>query len=126
MQVGQWLGFVIDTIAMKFFLPEKELSNLKGLLHAAISDSFCTYRFLAKIAGSVISSALAVGPIAHLLTCQIILLLKLDHRGILSSFSPPPFSRSLNFGILTWTVLTVIQFHLLLHLVLFSFAMQAS
>ena len=31
MQEGKWLGFVIDTIAMK----------LKGLLDAAISDGFC-------------------------------------------------------------------------------------
>ena len=42
-------------------------------MHAAISDSFCTYRFLAKIAGSVLSIALAVGPIARLLTRQIYL-----------------------------------------------------
>ena len=90
MQVGEWLGFVINTIAMKCFLPDKELSNLKWLLDVAISDGFCTYRFLAKMAGSVISSALV----------RFILLLRLHHRGILSSFSAPTFSRSLNFGIL--------------------------
>ena len=57
MQVGEWLGFVINTIAMKFFLPDGKVSKLKGLLDVAISDGFCTYRFLAKIAGFVISSA---------------------------------------------------------------------
>ena len=71
MQVGEWLGFVINIIAMKFFLPDKKPSKLKGLLDVAISDGLCTYRFLAKTAGSVISSALAVGPIARLFTRQI-------------------------------------------------------
>ncbi|KXJ10028.1 Integrase/recombinase xerD-like [Exaiptasia diaphana] len=73
MQIGEWLGFLINTIAMVYQIPEKKLSKLKGLLDLCISDGHCTYRFLAKIAGSVISCALAVGPIARLFTRQMYL-----------------------------------------------------
>jgi hypothetical protein len=71
MQVGKWLGFIINTIAMTFVIPQKKVEKLKQILDAAISDRYCTYRFLAKIAGSVISCALAVGPISRLLTRQM-------------------------------------------------------
>ena len=51
----------------------KKLSKLKGLLDICIHDGHCTYRYLAKTAGSVISCALAVGPIARLFTRQMYL-----------------------------------------------------
>ena len=71
MQIGEWLGFVINTMSMHFSVPEKKLNKLKSLLTSAISDGYCSARFLAKIAGSIISCALAVGPISRLLTRQM-------------------------------------------------------
>ena len=73
MQVGEWLGFVIDTISMTFRLPEKKVCKLKRLLNSAIKNKSLSYRELARIAGSIISVALAVGPISSLLTRQMYL-----------------------------------------------------
>ena len=70
-QIGEWLGFVINTILMQFQDPYKKVANLKTILHSAIQDGFVTFRNLAKIAGSVNSIYLAVGPIAQLLTRQM-------------------------------------------------------
>ena len=56
---------------MHFSIPEKKVNKLKNLLNSAISDGYCSARFLAKIAGSIISCALAVGPISRLLTRQM-------------------------------------------------------
>ncbi|XP_032241702.1 uncharacterized protein LOC116620164 [Nematostella vectensis] len=71
MQAGEWLGFVIDTIAMKFSIPDKKVQKLKGFLDAALSDGYCSHRFLARIGGTVMSCALAVGPISRLLTREM-------------------------------------------------------
>ncbi|XP_068715338.1 uncharacterized protein [Montipora foliosa] len=70
-QVGEWLGLVIDTIAMQYRVPDKKLAKLKSLLDGAVSDKYITIRQLARIAGSVISISLAVGPIARLCTRQM-------------------------------------------------------
>ena len=73
MQVGEWLGFVINTITMSFHIPERKVEKLKSLLSSAIGDTSSSYRELARIAGSIISVALAVGPISRLLTRQMYL-----------------------------------------------------
>ena len=73
MQVGEWLGFVINTISMTFQIPEKKVCKLKRLLNSAIQNKSSSYRELARIAGSIISVALAVGPISRLLTRQMYL-----------------------------------------------------
>ena len=72
-QVGEWLGFVINTISMTFQIPEKKVCKLKRLLNSAIQNKSSSYRELARIAGSIISVALAVGPISRLLTRQMYL-----------------------------------------------------
>ncbi|XP_068713014.1 uncharacterized protein [Montipora foliosa] len=64
MQVGEWLGFVINTISMTFQIPEKKVYKLKRLLNSVIQNKSSSYRELARIAGSIISVALAVGPIS--------------------------------------------------------------
>ena len=69
-QIGKWVGFVINTILMKFQVPDKKVAKLKTILDSAIQDGFVTFRNLDKIAGSVNSIYLAVGPIALLLTRQ--------------------------------------------------------
>ena len=71
MQIGEWLGFVIDTISMSFQIPEKKVFKLKGLLESAIQAGCSTFRELARLAGSIISVVLAVGPISRLLTRQM-------------------------------------------------------
>ena len=63
MQIGEWLGFVINTIAMTFQIPEAKVRKLKSLLSSAIRDKSSSYRELARIAGSLISVAMAVGPL---------------------------------------------------------------
>ena len=45
MQIGEWLGFVINTMSMHFFIPEKKDNKLKNLLKSAISDGYCSARF---------------------------------------------------------------------------------
>ena len=70
-QIGEWLGFVVNSKVRKFFLPEKKMNKLKSPLRSAISQRCCTYRFLAKIAGTIASCALAVGPVARLLSRQM-------------------------------------------------------
>ena len=73
MQVGKWLGFEINTIFMTFRIPEKKVCKLKRLLNSTIQNKSSSYRELAGIAGSIISVALAVGSISHLLTRQMYL-----------------------------------------------------
>ena len=73
MQVGEWLGLVINTITMSFHIPERKVEKLKSLLSSAIGDTSSSYREFARIAGSIISVALAVGPISRLLTRQMYL-----------------------------------------------------
>ncbi|CAH3182578.1 unnamed protein product [Porites lobata] len=50
---------------MTFQIPEKKVCKLKRLLNSAIQNKSSSYRELARIAGSIISEALAVGPISH-------------------------------------------------------------
>ena len=38
MQIGEWLGFVINTMSMHFSTPEKKVNKLKNSLNSAISD----------------------------------------------------------------------------------------
>ena len=71
MQVGEWLGFVINTISMTFQIPEKKVCKFKRLLNSAIQNMSSSYRELTRIAGYIISVALAVGPIFCLLTRQM-------------------------------------------------------
>ena len=73
MQIGEWLGFVINTVAMTFQIPEAKVRKLKSLLSSAIRDKSSSYRELARIAGSLISVALAVGPLSRLFTRQMYL-----------------------------------------------------
>ena len=73
MQIGEWLGFVINTIAMTFKIPEAKVRKLKSLLSSAIRDKSSPYRELARVVGSIISVALAVGPLSRLFTRQMYL-----------------------------------------------------
>ena len=67
-QVGEWLGFLINSIQFTFQIPESKLAKLKRSLQSLILDSRTTYRELARLASFIISLSLAIGPIAHLFT----------------------------------------------------------
>ena len=71
MQVGQQLGFVIDTIKMQFRVPPKKIVKLKSNLDSMISSGSATFRGLARVAGFINSLHLAVGHIARLFTRQM-------------------------------------------------------
>ena len=62
---------MIDSISLSFRIPEKKVSKLKGLLDSAIQAGYSSFRELARIAGTIISVTLAVGPISRLLTRQM-------------------------------------------------------
>ena len=64
---------MINTVAMPFQIPEAKVRKLKSLLSSAIRDKSSSYRELARIAGSLISVALAVGPLLRLFTRQMYL-----------------------------------------------------
>ena len=64
---------MINTIAMTFQIPEAKVRKLKSLLSSAIRDKSSSYRELARIAGSLTSVALAVGPLSRLFTRQMYL-----------------------------------------------------
>ena len=52
---------------MKFQIPPKKVDKISNLLERAISDGHSTFRELSRIAGSLMSVSLAVGPISRLL-----------------------------------------------------------
>ena len=64
-KIGEWLGFLVNTILMQFQVPDKKVAKLKTILDSAIQDGFVTFRNLAKIAGLVNSCWFAVRPIAR-------------------------------------------------------------
>ena len=44
MQIGEWLGLIINTISMQFSLPCKKVDKLQALLSIVISNGYCSYR----------------------------------------------------------------------------------
>lgn len=70
-QVGEWLGFLVNTIQFMFQISEAKLAKLKRSLESLIQDGCPTYREFTRFAGFVISLSLAVGPIARLFTRQM-------------------------------------------------------
>ena len=71
MQVGQWLGFVTDTIAMQFGVPPMKIAKLKSDLDFIISSRTVTFRDLARVSGFINSLFVAVDLIASLFTRRI-------------------------------------------------------
>ena len=70
MQVGQWLGFVTDTIGMQFGVPPMKIAQLKSDLDFIISSRIVTFRELARVSGFIHSLFVAVDLIASLFTRQ--------------------------------------------------------
>ena len=58
----EFLGFVIDTLAMEIRLPEEKLQHLKSLLRAWASRKSCTKRELLSLIGSLQHASAVVKP----------------------------------------------------------------
>ena len=62
-QCVRWIGVVIDTVTMRFYMPGDKIEKLEGALRVFVADpTICTYRDLARIAGKVISMGVAILP----------------------------------------------------------------
>ena len=70
-QKGQWLGIVIDTVKMDFFVSETKIKKLASMISNALNQSFTTAKFIARIAGNIISMGIAIGPLTRLFTRQM-------------------------------------------------------
>ena len=70
-QIGQWLGFIIDTIRMTFQVPPKKLEKSKRAISDVLNSSTVSLRNIARIAGYLVSMTMALGPIGRLFTRQM-------------------------------------------------------
>ena len=53
-QVGEWLGFLINTIKFMFQIPDAKLAKLKRSLESLVLDNYATNRELARLADFII------------------------------------------------------------------------
>lgn len=67
-QVGEWLGFVINTILMIFEMPVRKIEKLKAAIRAVLNCQSVPATLLVRIAGYLISLNIALGPIARFFT----------------------------------------------------------
>eukprot|EP00111_Clytia_hemisphaerica_P013786 TCONS_00040574-protein len=75
-----WLGFEINTVDMNFEVPASKIQKLLKLISQALENEFLSAREVSRIAGNLISMAIAIGPLVYLLTKQM-------YKFIASSFS---------------------------------------
>ena len=68
---GQWLGIVMDTVKMEFFVPETKIKKLASIISNALNQSFTTAKVISRIAGNIISMGIAIGPLTRMFTRQI-------------------------------------------------------
>ena len=67
-QIGRWLGFIIDTVNFEFKVPEDKLAKLMVLIDKEIAHVYTSARKIAKIAGRIIAMGPAIGPLTRLFT----------------------------------------------------------
>ena len=67
-QVGEWLGFVIDTAAFTFAVPDRKLEKLILAAEKEITRRRTTARSVAKVAGQIVSMEPGIGPLTRLFT----------------------------------------------------------
>ena len=68
MQIGRWLGFIIDLCAGTYHVPEDRITKLKEALALVLGYSTVPVRLLASVVGQLIAMGLAIGPITRLRT----------------------------------------------------------
>ena len=71
MQIGEWLGMIINTINFQFEIPPRKIEKVKKNIQYILSSNHVSYRELAKIAGFINSLYLAVGPSVRLFSRQL-------------------------------------------------------
>ena len=99
---------MIDNISLSFRIPEKKVSKLKDLLDSTIQAGYSSFRELVRIAGTIISVALAVGPISRLLTRQMYFAIETRSAWDNTIHFLPVFYSSSNFSTATSIASTVI------------------
>ena len=67
-QRGQWLGTIIDTQNMTFYVPPEKLENLKKDIRILLDKGHATAKHLSRITGILSSMHLAIGPLVRLFT----------------------------------------------------------
>ena len=70
-QRGKWLGMIIDTRTMRFYVPGVKIDRLKRCLIATLSRDTVTTKELAQLAGTLSSMYLAIGPLVRFFTRNI-------------------------------------------------------
>ena len=69
-QQGKWLGAIIDTVVMRFYVPKEKVENLKENIQEVLKGG-TTPKSLAKIAGMLSSMHMSIGPLVRLFTRNI-------------------------------------------------------
>ena len=54
-QIGEWIGFLINAIRLMFQISQKKLEKLRSSMELLVNDGHSTYRSLARLAGFIIS-----------------------------------------------------------------------
>ena len=62
-QIGEWLGFTIDLISFKVFVPTPKIQDLNELISRIMASHVTTA--ISLITGTIKSMGLALGPIAR-------------------------------------------------------------
>ena len=96
-QVGEWLGYVIDTFFYGVSVYREESLQALAAIKFRHSYQSSSYRELARIAGSIISVAFAVGPISRLLTRQMYLVIESRSAWDHTFCFPPALLEELKF-----------------------------
>ena len=70
-QIGEWLGFIINTIRMVYQVPPKKIESLKRKITSILYSCNVCIKDIARIAGYIVSMTIAIGSIARLFTKQM-------------------------------------------------------
>ena len=98
MQIGEWLGLIINTVNFHFEIPPRKLEKVKSSIEFILSSDYVSFRELAKVAGFINSLFLAVGPPVRIFTRQ--LFYTISQRGSWSEnldYMPPLLVEELRF-----------------------------
>ena len=67
----KWLGFIVDTRKMMFFIPKEKVEELLLNIQNTLTSGYCSARQIAKITGHIVSMSIAIGPLTKLFTKQM-------------------------------------------------------
>jgi len=70
-QLGKWLGFLIDTKSETIKVPPEKIDKLKTKIIKALNKPSNTARDISKIAGTIISMSIAIGPPTRIFTRKL-------------------------------------------------------